>query len=204
VGLGRAEQAKEDLEEVFEAFKAAEHFDGQDRVLDLMDVANKALGLPTRAELAEKKRQERQKQQQLLAQQYWAQQQALGAAPANVLPPQMMVQGDVEQQGKVEKTQKAELHREASPLELKAGMDVATVKSKVTQVASIIMGGEDDFEADTPLMEAGLTSNTAMVLRDELSKDLPGIKLPMTLSFDYPSVQAIADFVMDQSKMIAG
>lgn len=203
VGLGRAEQAKEDLEEVFEAFKAAEHFDGQDRVLDLMDVANKALGLPTRAELAEKKRQERQKQQQLLAQQYWAQQQALGAAPANVLPPQMMVQGDVEQ-GKVEKTQKAELHREASPLELKAGMDVATIKSKVTQVASIIMGGEDDFEADTPLMEAGLTSNTAMVLRDELSKDLPGIKLPMTLSFDYPSVQAIADFVMDQSKMIAG
>eukprot|EP00438_Fugacium_kawagutii_P014318 Skav210899 [mRNA] locus=scaffold2900:206345:210882:+ [translate_table: standard] len=51
---------------------------------------------------------------------------------------------------------------------------------------------------------AGLTSNTAIILRDELSKDLPGIKLPMTLSFDYPSVAAIADFVMDQSKMIAG
>ena len=29
------------------------------------------------------------------------------------------------------------------------------------------------------------------MLRDELTKDLPGIKLPMTLSFDYPSVQAL-------------
>jgi len=203
VGLGRAEQAKEDLEEVFHAFKAVEYFDGQDRVLDLLDVANKALGLPTRAELAEQKRQERQKQQQLLAQQYWAQQQALGQAPAAQLPPQMMVQGD-DNMAQKPKAEKVELVREASPLELKAGMDIATLKSKVTQVAALIMGGDDDFEADTPLMEAGLTSNTAMVLREELQRDLPGIKLPLTLSFDYPSVQAIADFVLDQSKMIAG
>eukprot|EP00439_Symbiodinium_sp_Y106_P018573 s8986_g2.t1 len=32
----------------------------------------------------------------------------------------------------------------------------------------------------------------------------PGIKLPPTLIFDYPSVAAITEFVMDQSKMIAG
>ena len=78
-----------------------------------------------------------------------------------------------------------ELNREANPLDMKAGnvseafrgavatgMDVATIKSKITSVAAVIMGGEDDFEVDTPLMEAGLTSNTAVMLRDELTKDL--------------------------------
>ena len=47
--------------------------------------------------------------------------------------------------------------------------------------------------------EAGLTSNTAVLLRDELGKDLPGISLPPTLIFDYPSVSAIADFVMEKA-----
>eukprot|EP00913_Durusdinium_trenchii_P010086 g9459.t1 len=193
VGLGRAEQAKEDLEEAFNVFKASEYFDGQDRVLDLMDVANKTLGLPTRAEIAEQKRKEKEKQQQLRAMRYWHQQQLRGQGMPAQLPPQMMVQPG-EEVAQTRKAEKVELQREASPLDLKAGMDLATIKSKVTQVASVIMGGDEDFEADTPLMEARLTSNTAMVLRDELTKDLPGIKLPMTLSFDYPSVQAIADF----------
>lgn len=100
--------------------------------------------------------------------------------------------------------EKAPIERESSPLLLQAGMDSGTIKSKVNQIASAIMGSDEDFEADTPLMEAGLTSNTAVLLRDELTKDLPGIRLPPTLIFDYPSVAAITEFVMDQSKMIAG
>eukprot|EP00969_Alexandrium_andersonii_P371774 15480249-Alexandrium_andersonii.AAC.1 len=39
-------------------------------------------------------------------------------------------------------------------------------------------GGE--FEADTPLLEAGLTSNLARLLRAVLTAELPGITPPVT------------------------
>lgn len=65
-----------------------------------------------------------------------------------------------------------------------------------------IIGDAEDIEADTPLMQAGLTSNTAVLLRDELGRDLPGINLPPTLIFDYPSIQAMADFILEKSKML--
>ncbi|CAJ1407137.1 unnamed protein product [Effrenium voratum] len=204
VGLGRGEQAKEDLTEVFKVFEAHKYFDGQDRALDLLDGAHKQLGLPTRAELAkeeQKKRQEElQRQQQLWAQQYYSQQQQQGL-PAPT-PQWMLPQGEGDSEIAKPKVTK-EITRESSPLDLKAGMDVAVLKTKVSQIAAVIIG-DDEFEADTPLMEAGLTSNAAVALRDELSKDLPGIKLPHTLIFDYPSVAGIADFVVDQSHMIAG
>ena len=76
-------------------------------------------------------------------------------------------------------------------------------------------------EADTPLMEAGLTSTSAVTLppqregldsgskagshgiasslrlRDELMKDLVGVNLPVTLVFDYPSISAMTELVME-------
>merc|ERR1719343_671038 len=99
-------------------------------------------------------------------------------------------------------TSAAPRDRTASPLQMTKGMDIAVVKNKIQEVATAIIGDADDIEADTPLMEAGLTSNSAVLLRDELTKDLPGINLPPTLIFDYPSVQAISDFVVDASKKI--
>lgn len=75
------------------------------------------------------------------------------------------------------------------------------VVGKVKEVAIGLVGDEDaeELELDTPLMEAGLTSNTAVLLRDELMNDLPGMNLPPTLIFDYPSVQAIADFIQEKA-----
>merc|ERR1719482_752082 len=61
-----------------------------------------------------------------------------------------------------------------------------SVIKKVKEVAMGIVGDDEDIEVDTPLMQAGITSNTAVVLRDELAADLPGISLPPTLLFDYP------------------
>mmetsp|Transcript_47658 Transcript_47658/g.107258 ORF Transcript_47658/g.107258 Transcript_47658/m.107258 type:complete len:127 (+) Transcript_47658:3-383(+) len=88
----------------------------------------------------------------------------------------------------------------ASPLDLSSGMDPAIIRGKVQELAGAIIGDTEDLEADTPLMEAGLTSNSAVLLRDELSKDLPGISLPPTLIFDYPSVATITEFVVEASK----
>merc|ERR1712028_173906 len=69
------------------------------------------------------------------------------------------------------------------------------VREKVLEVALSIIGDDADCEFDMPLMQAGLTSNTAVLLRDDLASAIPGIHLPPTLIFDYPSVGAIADYI---------
>merc|ERR550532_262044 len=86
-------------------------------------------------------------------------------------------------------------------LDLSGGADISVIKAKVTEIAVRITGAEDgEIEEDTPLMEAGLTSNSALILRDELSAELPGISLPVTLVFDYPSIAAMSDLIVDSSK----
>merc|ERR1712048_122894 len=75
-----------------------------------------------------------------------------------------------------------------------------SVIKKVKEVAMGIVGDDEDIEIDTPLMQAGLTSNTAVTLRDELSQELPGINLPPTLLFDYPSIQGISDFIVEKAQ----
>jgi len=92
--------------------------------------------------------------------------------------------------------------RERGPaLDLSAGLDTDIIRGKVTEIAMRITGADDgEIELDTPLMEAGLTSNSALLLRDELSQELPGIPLPVTLVFDYPSVAAMTELIMETSK----
>mmetsp|Transcript_160298 Transcript_160298/g.282826 ORF Transcript_160298/g.282826 Transcript_160298/m.282826 type:complete len:793 (-) Transcript_160298:66-2444(-) len=84
-------------------------------------------------------------------------------------------------------------------LQLSAGISEDVVMAKVKDTVLAIIGDEDELEVDTPLMEAGLTSSTAVVLRDELMEDLPGINLPPTLIFDYPSTTAIVEFIMEKA-----
>jgi len=96
----------------------------------------------------------------------------------------------------------ARTERERGPaLDLSKGVDAAVVRSKITEIACRITGAEDgEIEVDTPLMEAGLTSNSAILLRDELTQELPGINLPVTLVFDYPSIGAMTDLVTSSGK----
>eukprot|EP00930_Biecheleria_cincta_P083909 TRINITY_DN7340_c1_g1_i1.p1 TRINITY_DN7340_c1_g1~~TRINITY_DN7340_c1_g1_i1.p1 ORF type:complete len:816 (-),score=228.71 TRINITY_DN7340_c1_g1_i1:563-3010(-) len=85
-------------------------------------------------------------------------------------------------------------------LDVKAGLTLDVVKSKVLEIAMRITGADDDeIQADTPLMEAGLTSNSAILMRDELGAALPGVSLPVTLVFDYPSVAAMAELVVEST-----
>jgi tetratricopeptide (TPR) repeat protein/acyl carrier protein len=87
-----------------------------------------------------------------------------------------------------------------STLAVNSDMSVDVVIAKIKEIAMGIVGDDEDIEVDTPLMQAGLTSNTAVTLRDELSQDLPGINLPPTLLFDYPSIDGIANFIIDKAK----
>lgn len=198
--------ALETTEKVYKLCEELSDYDGQEDALVIMDKACEVLKLPTRADRRKEAEEEAKKQQEqrqrMAAMQYYQPQGQLPAGPAAMPAAQsLQLQGAGED---APKQAAAPYQREAAPMLMKAGMSVEVVREKVNQIAASIIGGDDDYEADTPLMEAGLTSNTAVLLRDELSKDLPGIKLPPTLIFDYPSVVAISDFVMEQSKMIAG
>ncbi|CAE8700337.1 unnamed protein product, partial [Polarella glacialis] len=82
-----------------------------------------------------------------------------------------------------------------------AGLSVELLRKKIAELTASIVGleGDEEIEADSPLLEAGLTSTTAVSLRDELAKDLPGINLPVTLVFDYPSISMMADLILESS-----
>lgn len=92
----------------------------------------------------------------------------------------------------------------SGPLSLGTGLDIGVLRAKITETTLQIIGDEEEeeIEADTPLMEAGLTSNTAVLLRDEISREIPGITLPPTLIFDYPSINAMSDFILQKSKSL--
>mmetsp|Transcript_17190 Transcript_17190/g.21145 ORF Transcript_17190/g.21145 Transcript_17190/m.21145 type:complete len:154 (-) Transcript_17190:50-511(-) len=85
-------------------------------------------------------------------------------------------------------------------LDVKSGLSLEVVTGKVKEIALRITGADDgEIEADTPLMEAGLTSNSAIIMRDELSQALPGVQLPVTLVFDYPSVSAMTELILQST-----
>ncbi|CAE7294432.1 unnamed protein product [Symbiodinium pilosum] len=116
--------------------------------------------------------------------------------PPGALPPQMMQQYAEEEEsageGKVART------RDRGPAMDVKSLSPDVIKKKILDVALSMTGADDgDIEADTPLMEAGLTSTSAVTLRDELMKDLVGVNLPVTLVFDYPSISAMTELALE-------
>jgi len=74
-----------------------------------------------------------------------------------------------------------------------------TVRQRLIEIVRFTVDMEDneEIELDVPLMQVGVTSRTAVGLRNTLSEELPGVDLPFTLIFDYPSVAAISDMVLE-------
>eukprot|EP00931_Biecheleriopsis_adriatica_P042086 TRINITY_DN23981_c0_g1_i1.p1 TRINITY_DN23981_c0_g1~~TRINITY_DN23981_c0_g1_i1.p1 ORF type:complete len:849 (+),score=244.94 TRINITY_DN23981_c0_g1_i1:87-2633(+) len=86
----------------------------------------------------------------------------------------------------------------ASAAPAKAGkpkLEPEMVKVQIQDVASSLVG--DDIAADTPLMDAGLDSLSMVEFRNELLKEFPGISLPGALLFDYPTVNALRDYIFE-------
>lgn len=73
-------------------------------------------------------------------------------------------------------------------------VDPEMLKLKIQDVASSLMG-VDEFSSDTPLMDAGLDSLSMVEFRNELVKEFPGVDMPGALLFDYPTINALTDFV---------
>eukprot|EP00435_Cladocopium_sp_Y103_P036146 s2853_g9.t1 len=77
------------------------------------------------------------------------------------------------------------------------GLDPVMVQQKLMHVVEQVSGGGDEVHLDTPLMESGLDSLSAVAFRNELSRQFEGVgALPAALMFDYPSARAIADHLV--------
>jgi len=120
--------------------------------------------------------------------------------------PQPVQQGNIPFQPKMAQQQQAAAAQGASmaqrvagaTLDVSQGLSLELVTAKVKEITMSLIGedADEDVEDDSPLMGAGLTSTTAVLLRDSLNEEIPGIKLPPTLVFDYPSIGAIAQFIV--------
>jgi hypothetical protein len=116
-------------------------------------------------------------------------------------------QGQQSQQQAQDPSALAKAPREARELDMANKLNVNAmnkdiVQNRITEIMKVVVDidEDDEFSLDTPLMQVGVTSKTAVVLRNALSEEVPGMSMPFTLIFDYPSVSAIADLVMDSVK----
>jgi len=75
------------------------------------------------------------------------------------------------------------------------------VQRRLSEIVKLTVDIEDeeDFALDQPLMQLGVTSKSAVSLRNALTEELPGINMPFTLIFDYPTVTSMAELVMEQA-----
>ncbi|CAE8641764.1 unnamed protein product, partial [Polarella glacialis] len=84
------------------------------------------------------------------------------------------------------------------------GLDPDIVQAKLTHVVEQVTGAGEEVHLDTPLMESGLDSLSAVAFRNELSRVFDGIgNLPAALMFDYPNVRAITQHIVDRSRGLA-
>merc|ERR1719503_100158 len=78
------------------------------------------------------------------------------------------------------------------------GPDPIVVRGKIKETVLQLLGNDDDFEDDNPLMEGGLDSLSAVQFRNDLVKEF-GINLPASMTFDYPTIQALVAHVVEIS-----
>lgn len=107
-------------------------------------------------------------------------------------------------------TASKEMHAQGSQVD-KNNVDHHRDIKNVLQVVLLnlehLMGSQTNnqqsFTAESPLMSEGLTSTMAVQLASSLESVLH-IQLPPTLVFDYPTPQAIAEYIVGQGGMASG
>merc|ERR1712051_293515 len=78
------------------------------------------------------------------------------------------------------------------------GLDADVVRPKVLDVVKNVTGADEEVEMDTPLMDTGMDSLSAVAFRNELNRMFAGVSLPASLMFDYPNINQITDHIVEQ------
>merc|ERR1711972_170102 len=78
------------------------------------------------------------------------------------------------------------------------GITFNAAKAMAKEVAIQSIGSDDDIDMDSPLMDMGLDSLAAISFREAIIQE-SGLNVPTSLVFDYPSLTAIADHLVETS-----
>merc|ERR1719191_2083969 len=78
------------------------------------------------------------------------------------------------------------------------GLDPEEVERVVQEMAKAAIGLDDAVYLDSPLMDSGMDSLTAVSFRNGLQQNL-GVKLPSSLMFDYPTMKEVANRIVELS-----
>jgi len=78
------------------------------------------------------------------------------------------------------------------------GLDPEEVERVVQEMAKAAIGLDDEVYLDSPLMDSGMDSLTAVSFRNGLQQQL-GVKLPSSLMFDYPTMKDVAGRIVELS-----
>jgi len=78
------------------------------------------------------------------------------------------------------------------------GLDPETVSQTVQEMAKAAIGLDEEIFQDSPLMDSGLDSLTAVSFRNGLQQQL-GVKLPSSLMFDYPTMKDLSHRIVELS-----
>jgi len=153
-----------------------------------MELANKALELARRANDYQAEDAAIRILEDLINQE----QKALPPPTASAAGPAMPEAGGGEQVGA------------ASAAVLVPGLNPDDVRPKIFEVVRSVTGTDDEIHMDTPLMDTGMDSLSAVAFRNELNRMFQGSNLPASLMFDYPNINQITDHIVEVNSQRAG
>merc|ERR1719343_19205 len=80
------------------------------------------------------------------------------------------------------------------------GLNPEDVQQTVVAMAREAVGVDDGLYLDSPLMDSGMDSLTAVSFRNGLQQSL-NVKLPSSLMFDYPTMKEVANRIVELSQV---
>merc|ERR1712226_1813724 len=79
------------------------------------------------------------------------------------------------------------------------GLDAAFVRKQLMTFVKDVMASDDVLELDSPFMEAGMDSLSSVSLMSMVAKEFQ-MALSPSLVFDFPTVRALEDHLVEESK----
>merc|ERR1712217_804875 len=84
---------------------------------------------------------------------------------------------------------------------VKKGLDADFVRKQLMAFVKDVMATDDELELDSPFMEAGMDSLSSVSLMSMVAKDFQ-MALSPSLVFDFPTVRALEEHLVEESKNV--
>jgi len=83
--------------------------------------------------------------------------------------------------------------------EVSKALEPGFVRGAIADIVNEVIG-VDDISDDAPLMEAGMDSLSSLDFRSKLKGTFQGANLPASVIFDYPTVGALTNLIVEESQ----